>query len=276
LTKADRHRELVESYFDTHAQDWSDLYVRPATANDQVLLDRKDVAVRFLREQVGPGSRVLDAGCGAGLVSRELAEKGFVVHGIDLSRKMLDLYERHLSASGVDRSRWSCTLGGVLEADLAKGSFDGILALGFLQYQSDERAALARFHELLRPGGTLVVSGPIRFTIANLFGLASARRKFRDRVKGRKSVLHEISPNYYSLARLKKLLEASGFTVIGHKRHGYSNAWLPEPFDRVIGLLGGERAIHDALTRLSARVPIDRFANDIVVVAERRVPPAYR
>jgi SAM-dependent methyltransferase len=52
-----------------------------------------DQEVDFLVEQLGlaPGTRVLDVGCGPGRHARALAQRGIVVHGVDISQRFVDL-----------------------------------------------------------------------------------------------------------------------------------------------------------------------------------------
>ncbi len=293
MQKANHHSDTVKAHFDRYAQRWSDLYHQPQIANDMVLLNRKDTAVAFLCQYLKPGSKILDAGCGAGVVSMDVVQKGFFVHGMDLSKKMLELCERNFSQSSIPPSKYCFTLGNVTDIDFPESSFDGILALGFLEYQEDESKALDSFQKLLRPGGILVLSGPIKLTISNLFGLAKIYFRVKNRMKSRLANTRErtttrptpaveLSINQYSLSRFKMLLESACFTLIGYKRHGYANFWLPRPFNRLINLIGGspaeidegsisagELVLHRALTKISTFLPIDRFANDIIVVARK-------
>ncbi len=84
------HIDMVETYFDDNAKDWSDLYSKAQRVNDLVLADRRDAAVDSLASAVTPGGLIMDAGCGAGRTSLDLVERGYRIHGIDISHKMLD------------------------------------------------------------------------------------------------------------------------------------------------------------------------------------------
>ncbi len=71
--------EAVRRAYDTVAEDYAALIPDTGTeaAIDLAMVDA------FIRD-VGSGGRVLDAGCGAGRMSRYLAERGVAVEGIDL------------------------------------------------------------------------------------------------------------------------------------------------------------------------------------------------
>jgi len=246
----------VKRYFDSTAQQWYDLYHTPKTANDKVLQNRKNAAIAFTCEYLKPGAKILDAGCGAGVVAMGLVDKGFTVHGIDVSQNMVDICERTFSQSGIHLSKYVFTVGDVAGADYAQGSFDGILALGFLEYQKNEHKVLTHFHEILQPGGIVVVSGPIKTRFSNYFGLRDNRGT--------------ISINRYNPSRFEELFESTGFTLVEYKRYGYANFRHIRPFGRLFRLIGVDAFLHHTLTRISRFLPIDRFANDIIAVATKK------
>ncbi|MWG34649.1 class I SAM-dependent methyltransferase [Halomarina oriensis] len=97
------------------------------------------------------GQRVLDAGCGPGVTTRELREAGADVVGLDVSPKMLG----HARARAGDR---------VVRADLGSplpfsdDSFDGVHSSLALHYVSDWPALFGELARVLVPGGWLVCS----------------------------------------------------------------------------------------------------------------------
>jgi 2-polyprenyl-3-methyl-5-hydroxy-6-metoxy-1,4-benzoquinol methylase len=262
----DRHAEMVGAYFDTHADSWNSSYRRVERSNDIVLTERLDIAIEMTRD-LEPGSRVLDAGCGAGPMTIAMARRGHEVVAVDLSGKMLEQCRQSIEEQGMAGTPIDLRLGNLLEIDLPAGSFHAVIALGFLQYQDDEIAALRRLNDLLRPGGVLVVSGPIFRRLGNLFGLwvhvQAARRRLSGQRDPERERLLAISKSHYSAARIKTLLETSGFRLAEVRRHGYVNFAVIGPW------LGtqGEIALHRGLTRVSKALPIDYFANDLVARA---------
>ena len=264
MHKQKNHIDLVEEYFDSHTQAWYDLY-KPQQVND--IVNRKDIAVAFLQKFLESRGKILDAGCGAGMVAMEIVKQGFFVQGIDISKEMIELCEENFTKNGIDKSSYLFTVGGVLDSGIPRDSLDGILGLGFIQYQKDERKAVDCFQTILKPGGILVLSCPIKRKISNLFGLADILSPSARKSQERKAVL-AISVNYYSLSRFKRLLNSSGFTLLDYKRHGF-NFWLPRPFNKLVDLIGGEDVLRRALERISSFLPVDRFANDIIIVARK-------
>ncbi|NIR53127.1 methyltransferase domain-containing protein [candidate division KSB1 bacterium] len=264
------HMELVEGYFDTHSKYWSDAYLRPRYVNDFVLIARNRIAVDFLCSYLRPQATVLDAGCGAGLTTMALVEKGFFVHGVDISQRMLDLCEQNLSEKDILPSRYLLTQADLLQAELRENSFDGIVALGFLQYQMDEHRALLALNKLLQPGGILVVSGPVKVKLSNYFGLGTIYYAVKNSLQklqnnGELAVLHQISTHYYSLGRFRGLLRQAGFQLLDYKGHGFVNFAIIRDWTS-----RGQHFLHRFFTRLSKFLPIERFGNDMVVVARKQ------
>jgi SAM-dependent methyltransferase len=102
-----------------------------------------------------PGATLLDAGCGTGRYSIELARRGYLVHGIDLSPELIDIASRSLNEA---RGSVSFAVGDIL--DQPAGPYDAILCRGVLNdfVGDDERAAVfTTFARILQPPGALIL-----------------------------------------------------------------------------------------------------------------------
>ncbi|HEY4106253.1 MAG TPA: methyltransferase domain-containing protein [Polyangiaceae bacterium] len=259
--------ERIEQYFGASALEWRDLYANPQRVNDLVLANRRRLAVEKLSTHAAPGTRVLDAGCGAGVVGLDLVQRGFFVQGVDIAENMLELARMRFQQAGVSADRYSFFRADVTHSDLVPESFGAIVALGFLEYQADELAALRRLWELLEPGGVLVVSGPSAVRLANYLGLAPVVRERLSR-RGWLPVATgpvRIGLHRYSPERFRSLLSAAGFELVEHQGHGFVE------FDGVSERLSyrSEVALHHGLSWLSKFLPIARFGNDLIAVGRR-------
>jgi len=99
------------------------------------------------------GRRILDAGCGSGLVMEALRDRGAVVTGFDKSAGMLEQARRRL---GGDADLQVAELGRRLP--FPDGTFDDVIASLVLHYLEDWGPALNELRRVLKPGGRLVMS----------------------------------------------------------------------------------------------------------------------
>ena len=105
---------------------------------------------------LGPGSSVLDLGCGPGLYCRELAIRGMAVTGVDFSERSVAYAREQAAAEGL---RIEYVRQNYLEIDYHE-QFDAILLIfgDFCVLPDDDRdALLAKIRRALRPGGAFVL-----------------------------------------------------------------------------------------------------------------------
>ncbi len=120
------------------------------------------------RHQRLQGSRVLDIGCGGGLLTEALAAEGVTATGIDLSEKLIDVARLHLLESGrTVEYRLVSAEQMALERPQA---FDAVTCMEMLEHVPDPHAILQACFELLKPGGRVFLSTLNRTPKA--FGLA--------------------------------------------------------------------------------------------------------
>ena len=114
------------------------------------------------------GARVLDVGCGAGLLSEALAREGAQVTALDLAPELIEVARLHLLESGlqVDYSLQSVEQ---LAAE-EPSSFDAITCMEMLEHVPDPGAIVRACATLLKPGGRLFLSTlnrtPAAFAVA--------------------------------------------------------------------------------------------------------------
>ena len=102
------------------------------------------------------GAKVVDVGCGGGLLSESLAARGADVLGIDASEDALAAARAHLEGSGLE-VEYRATTAESLAAS-APGRFDVVVCMELIEHVPDGPALVAACARLARPGGTVVFS----------------------------------------------------------------------------------------------------------------------
>jgi ubiquinone/menaquinone biosynthesis C-methylase UbiE len=99
-----------------------------------------------------PGELILDAGCGTGILARELSGRGTAVVGVDLSAAMLAAARRNTEGTGVT----------LLQADInalpfSRSFFDAAVCFTALEFAGAPESVLGEIWRVLKPGGRLVI-----------------------------------------------------------------------------------------------------------------------
>jgi 2-polyprenyl-6-hydroxyphenyl methylase/3-demethylubiquinone-9 3-methyltransferase len=101
------------------------------------------------------GLRILDIGCGGGLLSEPMARLGATVVGADAAERNIPVAQVHAEAQGLEIDYRHTTA----EALAAAGeSFDVVLAMEIVEHVADPAAFVATCRDLLRPGGLIIAS----------------------------------------------------------------------------------------------------------------------
>jgi ubiquinone/menaquinone biosynthesis C-methylase UbiE len=106
------------------------------------------------REYFRSDMEALEIGCGTG--STAIAHAPYVRHirATDISDKMIEIAREKAAAAKVGNVTFET--GAIEDLDVANESVDAVLALSVLHLLDDKEAAVARIHDVLRPGGIFV------------------------------------------------------------------------------------------------------------------------
>ncbi|NJD26630.1 MAG: bifunctional 2-polyprenyl-6-hydroxyphenol methylase/3-demethylubiquinol 3-O-methyltransferase UbiG [Betaproteobacteria bacterium] len=118
------------------------------------------------------GRRVVDVGCGGGLLSEGMAARGAEVTGIDLSEKPLAVARLHLLESGV-KVDYRLVAAEALAGEMP-GQFDCVTCLEMLEHVPDPAAIIAACASLVKPGGHVFLSTLNRNPKAYLLAVVGA------------------------------------------------------------------------------------------------------
>ena len=116
--------------------------------------------------------KVLDVGCGGGILSEAMAQRGAHVTGIDMGEAPLAVARLHQLESGVD-----VTYRQITAEDLAEempGQFDVVTCLEMLEHVPDPASIIRACYTLVKPGGLVFFSTINRNPKAYLFAIIGA------------------------------------------------------------------------------------------------------
>ena len=139
------------------------------------------------------GARVLDVGCGAGLLSEALAREGAQVTAIDLAPDLIKIAKLHRLESGVEVDYRLTPVEALAEE--APASFDAIVCMEMLEHVPDPGAIIAACAALLKPGGHLFLSTLNRTPAAFALAIVGAEYVARLLPKGTHQYRDFIKPS---------------------------------------------------------------------------------
>lgn len=139
--------------FDAIAAEWWDPR-GPMAALHQI----NPVRLRYIAQRAGglDGLRVLDIGCGAGILSEALHQSGADVTGIDLAEEAITAARSHAAAQQRDIEYQ--TISAEALAEERPGHYDLVCCLEMLEHVPDPESIVRACGQLVRPGGDLVFS----------------------------------------------------------------------------------------------------------------------
>ena len=118
------------------------------------------------------GKRLVDVGCGGGILSEAMAQRGAIVTGIDMGEAPLSVARLHQLESGVDIDYRQSTAEQLAEREAE--NYDIVCCLEMLEHVPDPGAVIAACAELAKPGGALYFSTINRNPKAFAFAIVGA------------------------------------------------------------------------------------------------------
>jgi len=141
------------SFFSTEADRWTGLYERKAEFRDRLALFTGGV-----KKAIPLPAKILDYGCGSGVISLALGSSGYEVLGLDGSKEMVSVARQNQRLHNISNVRFEQTEAS--QMDLAPLSFDVVICSSVIEYIEDDTALIKKLISTIRPGGYLLISIP--------------------------------------------------------------------------------------------------------------------
>jgi 2-polyprenyl-6-hydroxyphenyl methylase/3-demethylubiquinone-9 3-methyltransferase len=135
--------------------------------------------LNYIDERVGglPGKKVIDIGCGGGLVAEGMARRGATVTGIDLGEAPLAVARLHADKEGIEVEYLNIPAETI--ADERAGQYDAVTCLEMLEHVPDPASVVAACAQLVKPGGQVFFSTINRNPKSFLFAIVGAEYVLR-------------------------------------------------------------------------------------------------
>lgn len=200
--------------------------------------------VEMLCRDLKPGSRVLEVGCGTGLLTEEIARRGVKVYSLDISQELL---KNARERSGNREIVFFCS--SAYELGFAAASFDRVVGMSVLHHLEIDRA-FKEFYRVLKKGGRIIFSEP------NMLNP------------------HIFAERHFLRERFHNSPDETAFVRFGLKRkmkeHGFRDIVI-EPFDFLYPRLPASMADKaDGILRVLEKIPvISEIAGSLYIKAKK-------
>ncbi len=148
--------------------------------------------LRYIRDQIGQhfdrdvtnlnpltGLKILDVGCGGGLICEPMARMGASVTGIDADTNAIAIAHEHSQKTGMSIEYQATTAEDIQAKTIPNGGFDVVLAIEIVEHVADLEGFVKSCAALCRPGGLLIFSTLNRTTKSYILGIIAAENILR-------------------------------------------------------------------------------------------------
>ncbi len=266
-------QKVIDSYFHEQAPYWQEIY-KGTGVMDIVHQLRLRTVVGFA-SKLPPSrvQRVLDAGCGAGLTTVELARRGYCVYAVDSVPEMIELTRAGAGREQV-QSQVRCARGNVQNLPFGDASFDLVIASGVLPWVPAPEDAVRELSRVLKPGGRMILTTDNRWGLCWVLDPLTNPwlKPVKDAVMNLMPRILNVKPRarvrMTSIKGCARLLHANNLTVSEQSTLGFGPFSL---FKREVLPQGAGVRMHRTLQTLAdRRYPVLRWTGaQYVVMAEK-------
>lgn len=214
--------KTAHNYFNKDPQGYAAKY-GTRTAEGYAFRVRRESLLRILG---GGNDKLLDIGCGPGVMTQEITKQGWLYHGVDVAPGMI--------AAAQDRFKFDprthFQVGSIYTLPFPDNYFEVVVAMGVMEYLDDESSALREMLRVLKPSGRLIISLPNWWSPARMWDRWVITPFMRlIRLLLRKPASTKLIHREYRVKNYLKLLTAQGFKPLSWQAYNYRIT--PRPLD---------------------------------------------
>jgi len=218
---------LVIKDFNRKSREYSSKYSGTSSVAYSFITRRKRVC-ELLEEC--RGGKVLDIGCGPGVMVEYLTGKGFEVFGADISKEMVSRAKERYSYL----KNCHFSVGKAEDLNFPDSYFDVVICMGVIEYIADGEAAISEMARVLKPEGVLIVTLPNKSSPYRWWAKIALNKRLLDFAK--RFVLKRGAPTLihreYTQKAFSRLTAAHGLSILDVVYYNFNI--LPFPMDRLL------------------------------------------
>ncbi|KAF3981124.1 MAG: bifunctional 2-polyprenyl-6-hydroxyphenol methylase/3-demethylubiquinol 3-O-methyltransferase UbiG [Methylococcales symbiont of Hymedesmia sp. n. MRB-2018] len=179
----------------------------------KTLHDVNPLRIRFIKDYADiQGKRIVDVGCGGGILTECLAKNGADALGIDLSEDLIDVADLHGLESGINAKYKKISAETLAEQEAQ--CFDHVTCMEMLEHVPDPGSIISACSTLVKPGGMVFFSTLNRVPKAYLLAIVAAEHLLKMVPKGTHEYKTFIKPSELSQTARNAGLELKGMVGI--------------------------------------------------------------
>ncbi|WP_428354511.1 bifunctional 2-polyprenyl-6-hydroxyphenol methylase/3-demethylubiquinol 3-O-methyltransferase UbiG [Methyloprofundus sp.] len=208
MTASENVHEHEINKFGSQAERWWD-----RNGEFKTLHDINPLRISFIQKFISlQDQRIVDVGCGGGILTEGLAKKGADMLGIDLSEDLIDIADLHGLESGINANYKKISAEALAEAEST--SFDHVVCMEMLEHVPEPGSVIAACAKMVKPGGYVFFSTLNRKPKAYLLAIVAAEHILKMLPAGTHDYKTFIKPSELSQSARNAGLELQGMIGI--------------------------------------------------------------
>ena len=242
-------KSLSEKYFDKNAEKYTKDYYLNQIRHPKWQRQKKieELVKKFFKSS---SCKILNLGCGPGLLEENLSSFGFFGIGLDSSPAMINLAKKRSLEKSFSK-KWQFFVGDCENTKLNSGEFDCVIASGLIEYMPNDEKLLKEVKRLLKDDGILILN------ITNLFGWSTCLNRISHYLKKSSKIVNianfvkkkyfkekvtvnklNFFPRKHFPALFIRRANKNGFQLLFSEYQGFTV--LPSPLDLIFNIIPGD------------------------------------
>ena len=182
----------------------------------KTLHDINPLRIDYIDQQCSglAGKKVLDIGCGGGILSEAMAAREAIVKGIDMAELSLDIARMHLHETGLEVDYQQITAEQIAQDQ--PHQYDVVTCMELLEHVPDPASIIQSAAQLVKPGGCIVLSTLNRNIKSFMLAIVGAEYVMNMLPKGTHEYEKFLKPSELAQAARKAELEVTDITGMNY------------------------------------------------------------